>query len=241
MNQLSSWFTLYNDPKWSRFEPEARRLRFDVETPSGPIRADTSLVGDFNVDNLLAAIASAQCAGLDGEEIEHGLRQVRQVPGRFEAVDEGQPFLVLVDYAHTEDALRRLITAAQCLAEHGRVLTLFGCGGDRDRSKRAPMGRVAGELSDVAVLTSDNPRTEDPMRIIDDAARGLREGSAAWTAVPDRKEAIAATLSTARTGDVVLIAGKGHETTQTLGNGAIDFDDRLAARAALREMGYSKP
>ena len=219
-------------------------LRFDAETPAGRIPVETSLVGDFNVENLLAAIATAQCHGLTVDQIERGLRSVRAVPGRFETVDQGQPFLAVVDYAHTEDALRRLIESARTIANRsrqpGRVLTLFGCGGDRDRSKRAPMGRVAGQFSDFAILTSDNPRSEDPMRIIDDVRSGLRCGTASWTAEPDRAAAIGTVLSEARAGDVVLIAGKGHETTQTLAGGSVEFDDREVARAALREMGYER-
>lgn len=221
-----------------------RGLRFNAETPEGRVRVETSLVGDFNVENLLAAIAAAQCHGLAVDEIERGLRSVRAVPGRFEAVDQGQPFLAVVDYAHTEDALRRLIESARTIANRnrgpGRVLTLFGCGGDRDRSKRAPMGRVAGQFSDFAVLTSDNPRSEDPMRIIDDVRAGLRCGTASWTTEPDRAKAIGAVLSEARAGDVVLIAGKGHETTQTMSTGTVEFDDRAVTRAALGEMGYER-
>ena len=233
------------DVRASRIESDARGLRFDVETPHGRIRAEPHLVGDWNVDNLLAAVAAAQCHGVASAEIEQGIRQARPVPGRFEAVDAGQPFLTIVDYAHTEDALRRLIQSGRDLAERhdppGRVLTLFGCGGDRDHSKRAPMGRAAGGLSDVVVLTSDNPRGEDPQRILDAVALGLRGRAASWTAEADRAVAIAAILGEARDGDVVLIAGKGHETVQTLAEQAVAFDDRVVARAALRALGYAKP
>ncbi len=232
------------DVRPRRIELDERGMRFDVETPRGRIRAETPLVGEFNIDNLLAAVATAQCNGLDAREIEDGLRLVRQVPGRFESVDAGQPFLAVVDYAHTEDALRRLIKAARAVANRGRppgrVLTLFGCGGDRDRSKRAPMGRAAGELSDFAILTSDNPRSEDPLRIIADVETGLRTGNAAWMIEADRAAAISAAVREARRGDVVLIAGKGHETTQALAAGTVAFDDRRAVRAALEEMGYEK-
>ena len=217
-------------------------MRLELETPNGPIRAETPLMGQFNVDNLLAAVAAAQCNGLDKAEIERGLRLVRQVPGRFESVNAGQPFLAVIDYAHTEDALRRLIAAARTIADRsrppGRVLTLFGCGGDRDPSKRAPMGRVAGELSDFAILTSDNPRSEDPLRIIADVETGLRGGSAAWLTEADRAAAISAAVREARAGDVVLIAGKGHETTQVLAGCTVAFDDRQAVRTALCEIGY---
>ena len=233
------------DVRARHVELDARGMRLDVETPRGPIRAETALVGEFNVDNLLAAVATAQCNGLDGAEIERGLRLVRQVPGRFESVDAGQPFLAVVDYAHTEDALRRLIAAARTIAGRsrppGRVLTLFGCGGDRDPSKRVPMGRAAGELSDFAVLTSDNPRGEDPLRIIADVETGLRCGSAAWLTEADRAAAISVAVRAARAGDVVLIAGKGHETTQALAGRTVAFDDRRAVRAALSEIGYVEP
>ena len=224
---------------------DSRGLRFDAETPAGRIRVDTPLVGDFNVENLLAAIATVQCHGLAAGEIDEGMRNVRAIPGRFETVDSGQPFLAVVDYAHTEDALRRLIEAARAIANRnrqpGRVLTLFGCGGDRDRSKRAPMGRVAGQFSDFAILTSDNPRSEDPLRIIDDVRAGLRDGGASWAAEPDRAAAINAVLREARAGDVVLIAGKGHETKQMLAGGTVEFDDRKVARTALGAMGYEQP
>ncbi len=224
---------------------DARGLRFEAETPCGRIRVQAPLAGSFNVGNLLAAIAAAQCHGLAAAEIEAGLREVRPVPGRFETIDGGQPFLTVVDYAHTEDALRRLIQTAREIADRGRapgrVLTLFGCGGDRDRAKRAPMGRVAGQLSDFAVLTSDNPRSEDPQRIIDDVRAGLRGARAAWAAEPDRAAAIRAVLGEARPGDVVLLAGKGHETTQALADGTVEFDDRAVARTALAGMGYRRP
>ena len=224
---------------------DARGLRFDAETPGGRVRVRTRLAGAFNVSNLLAAIAAAQCHGLGVAEIEAGLRAAAPVPGRFETVDCGQPFVAVVDYAHTEDALRRLIEAARAIASRpgapGRVLTLFGCGGDRDRAKRAPMGRVAGELSDFAVLTSDNPRGEDPLAIIGEVRAGLNGCATPWTAEPDRAAAIETVLREARPGDVVLLAGKGHETTQALAGGAVAFDDRAAARAALRRMGYERP
>ena len=233
------------DVRARRVESDARGLRMDVETPAGSVRAEPPLMGDFNVENVLAAIAAVHCHGMSPAQIEKGLRQVRPVPGRFETVDEGQPFSVIVDYAHTADALGRVIAAARKIASGsrpvGRVLTLFGCGGDRDRSKREPMGRIAGELSDLAVLTSDNPRSEDPLRIVRDVEVGLRAARAAWTVEPDRRAAIATILGAARRGDLVLIAGKGHETTQTLADRTIEFDDRREVRFALRAMGASQP
>lgn len=219
-----------------------RGLRIEVETASGPIRAETRLLGGFNVENVLAAAAALQCLGLSAEAIERGLRAAPQVPGRFESVDAGQPFQVIVDYAHTEDALRRLIAAGREMAGEGqppgRVLTLFGCGGDRDPGKRAPMGRVAGRFSDFAVLTSDNPRSEDPAKILAEVQKGLEGCPARWASEPDRAAAIALALSEADRGDVVLIAGKGHETVQIAGDRAREFDDRQAAREALAALGY---
>ncbi len=166
----------------------------------------------------------------------------RAVPGRFERVEAGQPFLVVVDYAHTDDALRNLIHIARELASSkpdGRVITLFGCGGDRDRSKRPLMGMAAAELSDYVVLTSDNPRSEDPLAIINDALVGLRRFDTPHTLEPDRARAIRIALQQAAAGDVVLLAGKGHETYQIFKDRSIHFDDRETAREALRSFGYT--
>ncbi len=223
-------------------EADARGVRFDVESPAGRIRARSRLIGDFNVENILAAIGAAQCHGLDAAAISAGIAAAPPVPGRFETIDCGQPFLAVVDYAHTPHALRRLIEAARALAQStdppGRVLTLFGCGGDRDPAKRAPMGRIAGELSDFVMLTSDNPRSEDPRAIIREAAAGLQRAGGAWAMHPERARAIESVLDEARGRDVVLIAGKGHETTQSTRAGALAFDDREAVRAALQARGY---
>ncbi len=245
----STEFTYGRDPsadiRVRRVQSGIRGLSFDADTPSGRVQVESPLAGDFNLSNLLAAIGAGLCHGLAPSEIERGLHLAKSVPGRFETVDRGQPFLTVVDYAHTEDALRRLVHAARAIASRGRqpgrVLTLFGCGGDRDRAKRAPMGRVAGRLSDFAVLTSDNPRSEDPERIIDDVKLGLQSGSAAWIAEPDRASAIEAILREARPGDVVLIAGKGHESTQALAGGTVEFDDREVAWSVLGSMGYGAP
>ena len=226
----------------SGVQSDARGVRFNVDSPAGRIRVKSNLIGDFNVDNILAAVGAAQCHGLGAAEIESGLTAVPPAPGRFETVDCGQPFLVVVDYAHTPDALHRSIEAAREIVRRkdppGRVLTLFGCGGDRDRSKRAPMGNIAGELSDFVMLTSDNPRSEDPLAIIQEVAAGLRQASDAWTVHPDRAEAIKGVLYEARCRDIVLIAGKGHETTQTTREGTLPFDDRKAVREALHAKGY---
>ncbi len=161
------------------------------------------------------------------------------MPGRFERVEEGQPFMVVVDYAHTDDALRNVIAAARGMRAK-RVITLFGCGGDRDRTKRPLMGMAAAELSDYVVLTSDNPRSEDPLAIMNDAMVGLRRYDTSYVAEPDRERAIKKAIETADPGDVVILAGKGHETYQILKDGPIPFDDREVARRVLRSFGYKR-
>jgi len=197
-----------------------------------------SLVGRFNVSNALAAATAAAEVGLTADEIAHGLSAADPVPGRFELVDEGQPFLVAVDYAHTPDGLDEVLVAARELARPHRVLVVFGAGGDRDRTKRAPMGRAA-EAADVVVLTSDNPRSEDPDDIISDVRRGMTD-IRDTTIEPDRRAAIAHALAVARPGDVVVIAGKGHETTQTIGDDVQPFDDRQVAREVLVAAGHER-
>jgi UDP-N-acetylmuramoyl-L-alanyl-D-glutamate--2,6-diaminopimelate ligase len=177
---------------------------------------------------------------VSAEKIEAGIANLEQVPGRFERIDEGQPFLVVVDYAHADDALRNLISTARELNPAGRIITLFGAGGERDRSTRPPMGEAAGSLSDLVILTSDNPRSEDPLLIINDVVVGLQKVNAKYRVEPDREQALAMALDEARPGDIVLLAGKGHETYQVLRDGTIEFDDREKARAILRRKGYSK-
>jgi UDP-N-acetylmuramoyl-L-alanyl-D-glutamate--2,6-diaminopimelate ligase len=208
-------------------------LRFGVEYPKGSLRIESPLVGRVNVYNILAACATGLSFGFPPETIEQGIAACRAVPGRFERVDEGQPFLVLVDYAHTPDALRNVIQAARALRP-SRVLTLFGCGGDRDRSKRPLMGAAAAELSDYVVLTSDNPRSEDPLAILTDALVGIRRHDTPHHAEPDRAAAIRHILTRAVDGDIVILAGKGHETYQVLKDKTIHFDDRETAREILR-------
>ncbi len=189
------------------------------------------LLGAHNVHNALAAAAACAELGLDMGRIAEGLATFDGVPGRLESIDCGQDFRVLVDYAHTDDALRSVLNAVRELYPR-RIITVFGCGGDRDRGKRPKMGRVVEELSDVAVVTSDNPRSERPEAIIEDILTGLEEPGRA-VVVPDRAAAIARAVELARPGDVVLIAGKGHESYQIVGDRRLDFDDRHAARAAL--------
>jgi UDP-N-acetylmuramoyl-L-alanyl-D-glutamate--2,6-diaminopimelate ligase len=194
------------------------------------------LLGRFNVNNTLAAATTALASGLPMSAVVAGLQQPLSVPGRLERV-VAEPFTVLVDYAHTPDALGRVLEAASSLAHGSRVLVVFGCGGDRDRDKRPAMGRAAGSAADVVVLTTDNPRGEDPDVIAGAVLEGLRHGSAAVTVEPDRRAAIRHALSEARPGDVVVIAGKGHETTQTIGNRSFPFDDRVVAREELEALG----
>jgi UDP-N-acetylmuramoyl-L-alanyl-D-glutamate--2,6-diaminopimelate ligase len=221
------------------FAPSPRGLDFVAQTPAGPIQVDSPLVGRTNVYNLLAAIAAGMALDIPPAAIQSGIERLQNVPGRFERVDLGQPFLVIVDYAHTDDALRNLLLTARELHAGGRIITLFGCGGNRDRSKRPLMGEVAGRHSDVVVLSSDNPRGEDPLYIINDALVGLQRTSATVLVEPDRQRAIELAIDQARPGDVVLLAGKGHETVQTLKQGPIPFDDREMARRALRARGYT--
>jgi len=213
-----------------RFEVQAGKLRFPVSSP---------LIGKINVYNTLSACGAALSYGIPPETIAQGIASLQAVPGRFERVDEGQPFVVVVDYAHTDDALRNVIAVARGL-EPKRVITLFGCGGDRDRTKRPLMGQAAAEASDFVVLTSDNPRSEDPLAIMNDALVGIRRADVPHVVEPDRGAAISRALKEAREGDIVLLAGKGHETYQILKDKTIPFDDRAVAREVLRGYGYHK-
>jgi UDP-N-acetylmuramyl-tripeptide synthetase len=213
-------------------------LSFDVRTPRGTIRVKSRLVGRPNVYNILAGVATATALDLSFDAIERGVSALDGVPGRFQVVSGARDEVtVVVDYAHTDDALRNLLETARPLAR-GRVITVFGCGGDRDRTKRPLMGAVAGRLSDVIVITSDNPRSEDPGRIIEEIQRGLtadtrRGGDQRTLAIVDRREAIAGAIGLARPGDLVLVAGKGHEKYQVIGNQVLPFDDVAVAREAL--------
>jgi UDP-N-acetylmuramoyl-L-alanyl-D-glutamate--2,6-diaminopimelate ligase len=217
---------------------------FELVTPAGNARIETALIGGINVYNVLAAAAATLACGCSLRQIAEAIRCFKQVPGRFEKVDCGQPFTVVVDYAHTDDALRNLTAIARDFVRRGlgqgRVITVFGCGGDRDRTKRPLMAEAAGQGSDFVVLTSDNPRTEDPQQIIADALPGLKKAGARFQVEPDRKQAIQLALTEARPGDVVLIAGKGHEKVQITREGVFPFDDVHVAREALQQMSYAK-
>jgi UDP-N-acetylmuramoyl-L-alanyl-D-glutamate--2,6-diaminopimelate ligase len=213
-------------------------LSFDVRTPRGTLHATSKLVGRPNVFNILAAVSAATALDIPLDAIEQGLRSLDGVPGRFQVVSDAKDEVtVVVDYAHTDDALRNLLETARPLAP-GRLITVFGCGGDRDRTKRPLMGAVAGRLSDLIVITSDNPRSEDPNRIIEEVQRGItpdtrRDRTQGLLTIVDRAAAIAKAIEVARPGDVVLVAGKGHEKYQVIGDRTLPFDDVAVAREAL--------
>ncbi len=205
-----------------------------LDTPAGPIEVQTHLIGRFNYYNAMAVVATGLALNLEAGALVRGLAALASVPGRCEPIAEGQDFAVIVDYAHTPDALERVLQAARSLGS-GRLICVCGCGGDRDRGKRPLMGRVAGELADWTVLTSDNPRSEDPQRIIDEMAAGISDSRAVHSEV-DRAQAIAKALAAAHSGDVVVIAGKGHEQEQELADRTVAFDDRAVARRVLRSL-----
>jgi UDP-N-acetylmuramoyl-L-alanyl-D-glutamate--2,6-diaminopimelate ligase len=216
-------------------EMDPTGMRFTMVAPQGKVPIATRLTGGVNVYNLLAASAAAIARCLSLDEVAQGAASLDYVPGRFQSVDCGQNFAVVVDYAHTDDALRNIIAVARAFVSPrgGRVITMFGCGGDRDRSKRPLMGQAAGAGSDVVVLTSDNPRGEDPLAIIEQVLPGLNQTQAAVLVEPDRRRALALAIAQARPGDLVLLAGKGHEKTQTIAGQMIPFDDVAIARQIL--------
>jgi UDP-N-acetylmuramoyl-L-alanyl-D-glutamate--2,6-diaminopimelate ligase len=213
---------------------------FSLITSYGTAQVKSSLAGEVNVLNLLAALAAAHARGISFDALVAAIPTLHPVPGRFQPVDAGQPFTVIVDYAHTDDALRNLTMLAHQLVAGtgGRIITLFGCGGDRDRTKRPRMGQAAGEGSDFVVITSDNPRSEDPSAIIAEILPGVESTGVRYAVEPDRAAAIALALAQGTPGDVVLIAGKGHEKEQILREGSIFFDDAQVALSALRALGY---
>ncbi len=218
-----------------------RGTRFDLITPEAAVPLFSPLIGKVNVYNVIAASAAAYARSVGPAAISEGIANLSRVPGRFEPVDCGQPFTVVVDYAHTDDALRNLTSLARefVARENGRIITVFGCGGDRDRSKRPLMGEAAAQNSDLVILTSDNPRSEDPLAIMNDAVVGLQRCNAKYKMEPDRKRAIAIAIHEAKPGDIVLIAGKGHEKIQITREGTVPFDDVEVARQFLEELGYA--
>ncbi len=233
-----------DDPYGQRLAGEFDCVTFSAAGAGADLVADevgieTALPGDFNVANALGAYAAAVSMGVDPQVALAGLAGAAPPPGRFEPVEEGQPFAVLVDYAHTPDSLENVLRAARRLGE-GRVIAVFGAGGDRDRGKRPQMGRAGAELSDLAIVTSDNPRSEDPEAIVAEVLAGVDDRSAVEAEV-DRRAAIARALSRAEAGDTVVIAGKGHEQGQELAGGRrLPFDDRQVAREELRRIGFSR-
>jgi UDP-N-acetylmuramoyl-L-alanyl-D-glutamate--2,6-diaminopimelate ligase len=216
-------------------------LNFVAQTPNGKIQVESPLVGRINVYNILAAIGAGIGLGFSNEIIEAGIRNLAAVVGRFQRIDQGQPFLVVVDYAHTDDALENLIRTARELNTKGRIVTMFGCGGSRDRTKRPIMGETSGRLSDLTILTSDNPRAEDPLKIISDIVVGMQKSQGKYLIEADRAKAIKLAIDEAKAGDIVLLAGKGHEDYQIFADRTIHFDDREVARKALSDLGYTEP
>ncbi|MEO8647934.1 MAG: UDP-N-acetylmuramyl-tripeptide synthetase, partial [Acidobacteriota bacterium] len=206
--------------------------KFLLKTPAGEIEITSPLVGRPHVYNMLAASAAAAELGYSLESIRSGLANCAGAPGRFERVPGAGDLCVVVDYAHTDDALLNTLQTARALAK-GRIITVFGAGGDRDRSKRAPMGQIAGQMSDLSIITSDNPRTEDPLKIIDEIEKGIMPTGSEYLKISDRREAIYKAILSARPGDVVIIAGKGHENYQIVGHEKFHFDDREVASEAL--------
>jgi len=209
---------------------------FLVNTPSGSFSVVTRLIGMHNISNILASIAAALALGIRLDVIKKGIESFRSVPGRLEPVDHGQPFKVFVDFAHTEDALYNVLSLLRDVTQEGRIITIFGCGGNRDRSKRPLMGKVACKLSDKVVITSDNPRSEDPGLIISEIEKGIKGRFTNYEITPDRKKAIGKVLRSAGSGDIVLIAGKGHEKYQVVNDKTIPFDDCEVASSILRGM-----
>ena len=223
-------------------EVTPRGTRFDMITPQEKLPVFSPLIGRVNVYNILAAAAAGFARGCSTEAISRGVAALTHVPGRFQRVDCGQPFTVVVDYAHTDDALRNLTALAREFVSRSgagaRVITLFGCGGDRDRAKRPLMGEAAGRGSDFVVLTSDNPRSEDPRAIINDALVGLQKTGTKYAVEVDRRKGIALAIGQARPGDIVLLAGKGHEKVQVTREGSNPFDDVEVAKEVLRASGF---
>lgn len=208
---------------------------FLLKTPKGERQVTSPLVGKPHVYNILAATSTSLELGYDLDKIVKGIETCVGAPGRFERVPHNGDFAIVVDYAHSDDALLNVLKTARDLT-NGRIITVFGCGGDRDKTKRAPMGEVAGKNSDLAIITSDNPRTEDPLEIISQIEAGIKETNCPYLVVSDRREAIHTAIQKAKAGDVVLIAGKGHETYQIIGNDKFHFDDREIAREALERL-----
>jgi UDP-N-acetylmuramoyl-L-alanyl-D-glutamate--2,6-diaminopimelate ligase len=225
--------------KASQAEFSLNGMTFNLSTPKGEKSFHSPLVGPPHIYNTLAAVAGGLALGYSFDVVTAALEKCTGAPGRFERVTHNGDFSVVVDYAHSDDALLNVLKTAREVVR-GKIITVFGCGGDRDRSKRAPMGEAAGTLSDVVILTSDNPRTEDPEQILCDAEEGIRKTGKPYRKIADRTEAINQAIAVARSGDLVLIAGKGHEDYQIIGRETFHFDDKEVARAALAERDLSR-
>lgn len=223
-----------------KFRLDFSGLEFTAQTPAGPVEVRSPLVGRVNVYNILAAIGAGLGLGIPSAAIEKGISQLASVPGRFERVDAGQQFLVIVDYAHTGDSAASLLATARELNPNGRILSVFGCGGDRDRARRPLMGEAVGRGSHKLYLTTDNPRSEDPRNIINDILVGVQKAGAEYTVIEDRSDAIRQAVADAQPGDIVLLIGKGHEPYQILGQRTLRWSDAEEARKALRACGYDK-
>jgi UDP-N-acetylmuramoyl-L-alanyl-D-glutamate--2,6-diaminopimelate ligase len=223
----------------SNREVSLRGIRATLTTPAGTVEIQTPLVGEYNLYNIMAATAAGISLGITSEAIQQGIANLVQVPGRMERIGAGNPW-ILVDYAHTPDALEKTLKEIKRLSR-GKVLVVFGCGGDRDKSKRAPMGRIGAQWSDLAIITSDNPRTEEPLKIIEEIEKGAREVRPQhYRVIPDRREAIKEAVALAGPQDIVIITGKGHEDYQIIGEERFPFDDREEARKALAQRGGGK-
>ena len=207
--------------------------KFDIKTPKGILKIRTRLIGRHNISNILAAAATAYALGFNRKKTERSINAFSELPGRLERIDSGRGFKVFIDYAHTHDALKNVLAALKPYVK-GRLITVFGCGGDRDKSKRPLMGEISGKLSDYTVITSDNPRNEDPEVIAKEIENGIKHISANYSIILSRKQAIKKALEIARAGDIVLIAGKGHEADQIIGDKRIKFNDKETAKTFLR-------
>ena len=224
------------DVRLLNFDSNISGTKMSLSTPAGDMEIKTNLVGKHNVYNVMAAVSVGVAEEIDGAVIKKGIASLPSVPGRFEKVDEGQDFFVIVDYAHTDNALANALKAARSLTS-GKVICMFGCGGDRDKEKRELMGAAADELADVLVVTSDNPRSEEPQAIIDDILKGItRQSGEHLHVLSSRRDAISHAIKTAKPGDFVLLAGKGHEDYQIIGTTRHHFDDREVASEVLREI-----
>jgi UDP-N-acetylmuramyl-tripeptide synthetase len=233
-------YGIHNEATLTALSPEIepRGVRFTLKYKNSAIPLKLKITGMFNVYNTLAAVGAMLAENISLDIIKTALENFESVPGRFELVDVGQPFSVIVDYAHTPDGLENILRTAKQFAK-GRIIVVFGCGGDRDRTKRPIMGKLAAEYGDVVIATSDNPRTEDPVFILQEVEVGIKQGltrGATYEVIVDRRQAIAKAIEMAETDDIVIIAGKGHETYQILKNKTVPFDDRQVARELIREM-----